>query len=358
VMVVPVVDGIRTAKQLNTDLYRYLVDANRPYAQVLEEYKESNLVASYVYGDDLISQDRGGLSYYLYDGQLSARQLVDDTGVVTDSYDYDAFGNLLHSSGSTVNNYRYTGEQFDPNAGFYYLRARYYDQANGRFTGLDPYAGRMHEPITLHRYLYAADNPVMNMDPSGENYTLAGQMSALSLLSMTLVRVGLSAQPIITNVAKGILVSLGVTTIYQVIQASRSKALDDARTQEKEKAERNKKRKNGRLLFHYTATESRAIQIMTTGVISVAPASGPFPTGSFATDLAGWLGEQAITRSELTRRLFSSASPGNYARTTFCIVFQEYPKKPFKKIFPAIYYRAGSAKIIPITYFPTLLGEN
>jgi RHS repeat-associated protein len=77
------------------------------------------------------------------------------------------FGNLLNSSGTTVNNYRYTGEQFDPNAGFYYLRARYYDQGPGRFTSVDPYSGRMHEPVTLHRYLYAGDNPVMNVDFSG-----------------------------------------------------------------------------------------------------------------------------------------------------------------------------------------------
>jgi RHS repeat-associated protein len=178
-------NGIRVGKQLNTTLYRYLVDSNRPYAQVLEEYEEDTLAATYVYGDDLISQNRGDLSYYLYDGQLSTRQLIDDTGVVTDSYDYDAFGNLLNSSGTTVNNYRYTGEQFDPNAGFYYLRARYYDQGTGRFTSVDPYSGNMHEPVTLHRYLYAGNNPVMNRDPSGEVFTL-GELSAANSIRSSL----------------------------------------------------------------------------------------------------------------------------------------------------------------------------
>ncbi|XCN75437.1 MAG: RHS repeat-associated core domain-containing protein [Candidatus Electrothrix aestuarii] len=121
----------------------------------------------------MIAQNRDDLSYYLYDGQLSSRQLVNSSGAVTDSYDYDAFGNLLNSSGSTENDFLYTGEQFDPNAGFYYLRARYYDQASGRFTSVDPYTGRMHEPMTLRRYLYAGDNPVMMVDPSGM-LTIAG----------------------------------------------------------------------------------------------------------------------------------------------------------------------------------------
>ena len=40
--------------------------------------------------------------------------------------------------GTTPNEYLYSGEQFDPNVGFYYLRARYYDHANGRFVSPDP----------------------------------------------------------------------------------------------------------------------------------------------------------------------------------------------------------------------------
>jgi hypothetical protein len=30
------------------------------------------------------------------------------------TYDYDAFGNLIHQTGSTPNNYLFAGEQFDP----------------------------------------------------------------------------------------------------------------------------------------------------------------------------------------------------------------------------------------------------
>jgi hypothetical protein len=54
---------------------------------------------------------------------------MDATGAVTDRYDHDAFGNIISQIGSTPNVYLYSGEQNDPNLGFYYLRARYLSQS-------------------------------------------------------------------------------------------------------------------------------------------------------------------------------------------------------------------------------------
>ena len=55
--------------------------------------------------------------FYGADGHGSVRQLTSSTGAVTDTYDYDAFGNLVNSTGSTPNNYLFAGEQFDPALG-------------------------------------------------------------------------------------------------------------------------------------------------------------------------------------------------------------------------------------------------
>ena len=55
-----------------------------------------------------------------------------------------------------------------------YLRARYYDPATGRFNRLDPFAGNNQDPQSLHKYLYAHANPVMGVDPSGREFSLAG----------------------------------------------------------------------------------------------------------------------------------------------------------------------------------------
>jgi len=60
------------------------------------------------------------------------------------------------------------GEQFDPDLGLYYLRARYYNAATGRFLSRDPKDGYINVPKTLHKYLYADGDPVNMKDPTGK----------------------------------------------------------------------------------------------------------------------------------------------------------------------------------------------
>ncbi len=85
---------------------------------------------------------------------------------MTDTYDYDAFGNLIESTGSTPNNYLFTSEQFDPALGLYYNRARYYNPQTGRFWSMDTLAGNDDDPASLHRYLYAAEIPSIESIPA------------------------------------------------------------------------------------------------------------------------------------------------------------------------------------------------
>jgi RHS repeat-associated protein len=64
---------------------------------------------------------------------------------------------------------RYRGEQYDPDLGLYYLRARYYNPNTGRFLSRDPENGKAKIPATLHKYLYAAGDPVNRIDPKGKD---------------------------------------------------------------------------------------------------------------------------------------------------------------------------------------------
>ena len=130
--------GIRVPQSVNGVETKYLVDKNRNYAQVIEEYNSLGVQASYIYGNDLISQSRNGVdSFYGYDGLGSTRVLTDEVGGVTDKYTYDAYGRILKSTGTTQNNYLYAGEQFDRGLNQYYLRDRYYGTDIGRFTQRD-----------------------------------------------------------------------------------------------------------------------------------------------------------------------------------------------------------------------------
>jgi RHS repeat-associated protein len=110
------------------------------------------------------------------------RFLTDTTGAVTDTYDYDAFGNLIASTGSTPNNYLFAGEQFDPVLGIYYNRARYYDQRQGRFWTMDSNEGDAEAPLSLHKYLYTGNNPINDLDPSGHD-DLGSTVAALDISS-------------------------------------------------------------------------------------------------------------------------------------------------------------------------------
>ncbi|KAB2892818.1 MAG: hypothetical protein F9K28_11030 [Bacteroidetes bacterium] len=92
---------------------------------------------------------------------------MDETGTLTDTYDYTAFGEIDTQTGTTPNNYLYTGQQYDEVTGLYSLRARYYDPSDGRFLSRDTYAYHYQDPIELNRYLYAANNPTTHHDPFG-----------------------------------------------------------------------------------------------------------------------------------------------------------------------------------------------
>lgn len=164
-----------------TTATRYLVDDRNltGYAQVLEEQDAAgNPLVTYVYGLDLLTQTRNvgtvgspnwQTHYFGYDGHGSVRYLVAaaDGAVVTDTYTYDAFGVEIASPGTTLNNYRYCGEQWDADLGMYYLRARYLNPDSGRFWTRDSFEGSQSEPLSLHKYLYVHANPVDGIDPSG-----------------------------------------------------------------------------------------------------------------------------------------------------------------------------------------------
>jgi RHS repeat-associated protein len=165
-------DGNRVAKTSGGITTNYLVDTNNPtgYAQVVDELRGGTVVKSFTYGHDLISQRIVGssLSFYGYDGHGSVRLLTDATATITDTYDYDAFGNLISRAGTTPNDYLYSGEQFDANLGFYYLRARYMNPTSGRFSSMDSYEGGSYDPSSLHKYSYTRNSPANLNDPSGQ----------------------------------------------------------------------------------------------------------------------------------------------------------------------------------------------
>ncbi|MEC4895834.1 MAG: RHS repeat-associated core domain-containing protein [Oscillatoria sp. PMC 1051.18] len=169
-----VVDGVTT---------NYLVSGTLP--QVLLEYDLNGQVTSkYSYGLDLIRAENVTTeSYYLTDGLGSTRLLSNNTGEITDRYNYDAYGVLLSATGISDNSYQFAGEQRDSETNLDYLRARYYDPSLGRFISADPFAGLMSDPMSQHDYQYAHANPVLYTDPTGY-FSLGEVMTTISLIGI------------------------------------------------------------------------------------------------------------------------------------------------------------------------------
>ena len=205
-------DGNRVSKTIAGKTTGYLVAELNPtgFVQVLEELAAGSVVRTYSYGLTLLNQRQilAGVpttSFYGYDGHGSVRFLTNPAGAVTDTYDYDAFGNLLNSTGATPNNYLFAGEQFDPDLGLYYNRARYLDVRLGRFISMDVYEGNSQDPLSLHKYLYVSDNPVNLVDPSG-NEGVADSLTALAInttLTTLAISVPLRALQLAWKVAHG-----------------------------------------------------------------------------------------------------------------------------------------------------------
>ena len=106
-------------------------------------------------------------TYYIQNAYDDVVNLTDTDGIVIKTYKYDAFGVEKNIDDADTNAFRYCGEYYDSETGTIYLRARYYNPNNGRFTQRDSFAGKIEDPLSLNLYTYCHNNPIVGVDPSG-----------------------------------------------------------------------------------------------------------------------------------------------------------------------------------------------
>ena len=156
-------DGLRVSHKVGSKTTSYTWDVARGMPVLLQDGTNT-----YVYGLDLISSTKGTTqTYFLNDGLGSTANLTSSTGSTSVTYTYDAFGAIKSQTGSSTNFWLFTGEQRDSDTSLYFLRARYYDPATGRFLAQDPLRGSAMHPGTQNRYAYVGNNPVNFVDPTG-----------------------------------------------------------------------------------------------------------------------------------------------------------------------------------------------
>ena len=132
-------------------------------------------------------------------GDITAVYNTSGTKVI--SYAYDAWGNFTetihNSSGSNAyaqfNPFRYRGYYYDTDTGLYYLQTRYYNPVWGRFLNAD---GQLNGGLLgYNMFAYCGNNPVNNVDPSGEAWWhwALGITAAVAVAALTAVTLGAAA---------------------------------------------------------------------------------------------------------------------------------------------------------------------
>ena len=112
-----------------------------------------------------ISERRSSVTKFYHPDRLGTTERLTDTNQsTTDTRQYDAFGLLTSSSGSTPTPFGFAGAwgyQEDPDSGLKLLGHRYYDSSTGRFLARDSAEdGR-------NWYSYFENNPLKWADPEG-----------------------------------------------------------------------------------------------------------------------------------------------------------------------------------------------
>ncbi|MCR5737707.1 MAG: HNH endonuclease, partial [Eubacterium sp.] len=111
------------------------------------------------------------------DERGSSRWALDDVGNVMAKTSYDAWGSVTENNAVSLSPYiedinlteSFTGYLYDEGTGLWNAGARTYDASTRRFLSEDPESGTMDDPISTVKYVYAYDNPVMNVDPDGRS---------------------------------------------------------------------------------------------------------------------------------------------------------------------------------------------
>jgi RHS repeat-associated protein len=132
-----------------------VVNSQPALSQILVK-EENGVKTFYVYGLGLIGQETGGeYTSYHFDLRGSTVALTNESGQVTERFQYSPYGVLLGGD-ATKTPFLFNGlygVMTDGN-GLYYMRARFYSPEIRRFVNQDVLLGGIGDGQTLNLYAY------------------------------------------------------------------------------------------------------------------------------------------------------------------------------------------------------------
>ncbi len=99
--------------------------------------------------------------WYHTDHLGSTALLTDDTGAVVQDIGYYPYGETRTNWGTATNiQYKFTGQEYDPETGLYYYVGRYYNPLLGRFISADSFVQAPFMSQSYNRYTYVTSDNI------------------------------------------------------------------------------------------------------------------------------------------------------------------------------------------------------
>ncbi len=208
-------DGMRISKDVGGTIYHYHYLGD----QLVEMTWGSNKM-SFVY--DVLGPAaviyNGTTYYYTRNAQGDVTSIVNASGTQVVAYNYDAWGNLLSTTGTmaetlgATNPLRYRGYVYDSETGLYYLQSRYYNPSWGRFINADGYLSTGGGVLDGNMFSYCGNNPVMGYDPTGE-INWSKLFSGTGLLAIGVMACLTAAAVVTAGACTPLLIAAGATFV-------------------------------------------------------------------------------------------------------------------------------------------------
>lgn len=111
-------------------------------------------------------------TYYFHHNHIGSSSVItSEQGGFVARTEYKPYGEWVDAASPGQDTFRakFTGKEWDKDAGLYYFDARYYDPMVGRFLTADSllFGGPVRNSVSLNPYAYGLNNPVSYTDPSG-----------------------------------------------------------------------------------------------------------------------------------------------------------------------------------------------
>ncbi len=170
-------DGLRTKRTDGTTTYIYSY-----YGSKLWQYSINGQAYYITYdatGTPWTLYHNGNTYYYVTNLQGDVVAILNSSGTVVVNYSYDAWGNLLSTTGAMaatlgVNNLlRYRGYIYDTETQLYYLQSRYYNPEIGRFINADALVSTGQGILGYNMIAYCGNNPVLYTDLTGTRHEIS-----------------------------------------------------------------------------------------------------------------------------------------------------------------------------------------